>query len=248
MACIPAITLLPRRDEPNLLAMVKPFGARRPDPRLVPLAAAIPRRHTNRTPFTRTRIPRSLTDDLRRAAEAEQAWLPRLDTRQLDQLRELTHKAHHQQLADPAFLREWRHWTGRDAQSQDGVPHGSGGTSPAMDGGWALRDYGGQRPPSGDSAEHDDPFVVILGSFDDTTLDRLRTGQAMQRVLLTATAAGLEASFVSQPVEIAAIRAALRALLGRGLWPQIVLRLGHGTPASWTRRRPLADVLLTPGT
>ncbi len=68
----------------------------------------------------------------------------------------------------------------------------------------------------------------------------------MQRVLLTATAAGLDASFISQPVEVPAVRAELRRLLGGGLWPQIVLRVGRGTPVPWTPRRSLADVLLEP--
>lgn len=239
----PATTVLPRRDDPTLLAAVRPFAARRPDRRLVRLADAIPRRHTNRTPFEAAVIPDAVVAELRYAAEAEQAWLPRLDTHQLDRLRELVHESHHVHVSNPAFLAEWRHWTGRAADSRDGVPEYAAGAMPSNDDGWILRDFGSpRRGPVDDS----DPLVVVIGSFDDTRADRIRAGQAMQRVLLTATAAGLDASFISQPVEVPEVRGELRALLGGGLWPQIVLRLGRGAPVPWTPRRSLADVLLEP--
>ncbi|WP_370961629.1 hypothetical protein [Amycolatopsis sp. cg9] len=237
----PATTLFPRRDDPTLLAVVRPLGARRPDPRLIQLADAIPRRHTNRTPFAPGRVPASVVADLRHAAEVEQAWLPRLSAHQLEGLRELVHRGHRLQVSDPAFLAEWRHWTGRGPDSRDGVPAYAAGGTPSNNGGWVLRDFGsGPRGLPDDS----EPLVVVIGSFDDTRAERLRAGQAMQRVLLTATAAGLDASFISQPVEVPAVRAELRQLLGGGLWPQIVLRLGRGEPVPWTPRRPLADVLV----
>jgi nitroreductase len=240
----PATTLLPRRDNPTLLAVVRPFAARKPGRRLVRLADAIPRRHTNRIPFETAVIPDTVVAELRHAAEAEQAWLPRLDANQLDRLRDLVHKSHHAQVTDPAFLAEWRHWTARPQDSRDGVPEDvpdAAGAMPSED--WILRDSGSPRRGLVDDSG---PLVVVVGSFDDKQADRLRAGQAMQRVLLTATAAGFDASFVSQPVEVPAVRAELRTLLGGGLWPQVVLRFGHGTPAPWMPRRSLDDVLLEP--
>jgi nitroreductase len=239
----PATTLLPRRDDPTLLALVRPFAARRPDPRLVHLADAIPRRHTNRTPFETAVIPASVVAELRHAAEVEQAWLPRLAAPQLESLRELVHKGHQVQISDPAFLAEWRYWTARAPGSRDGVPEYAAGATPSDNSGWVLRDFGTRRR---DRADHSEPLVVVIGSFTDTRTDRLRAGQAMQRVLLTATAAGLDASFISQPVEVPAVRTELRQLLGGGLWPQIVLRVGRGAPAPWTPRRSLEDVLIEP--
>ncbi|MFF1607534.1 Acg family FMN-binding oxidoreductase [Amycolatopsis sp. NPDC058278] len=237
----PATTLLPRRDTPTLLAVVRPFAARKPDRRLVRLADAVPRRHTNRTPFEAAVIPDTVVAELRHAAEAEQAWLPRLDANQLDRLRDLVHQGHHAQVADPAFLAEWRHWTTRPRDSRDGVPEHAAGAMPPEE--WILGNSGSPRRGLVDDS---DPLVVVLGSFDDKQADRIRAGQAMQRVLLTATAAGFDASFISQPVEVPAVRVQLRTLLGGGLWPQVVLRLGRGTPVPWTPRRSLDEVLLKP--
>ncbi|WP_410643585.1 Acg family FMN-binding oxidoreductase [Amycolatopsis sp. lyj-346] len=239
----PATTPLPRRDNPTLLAVVRPFAARKPDRRLVRLADAIPRRRTNRIPFEAAVIPDTVVAELRHAAEAEQAWLPRLDPNQLDRLRNLVHKSHHAQVTDPAFLAERRHWTARPQDSCDGVPEYAAGWMVPEGGDWPLRDFGSpRRGPVDDS----DPLVVVVGSFDDKQTDRIRAGQAMQRVLLTATAAGFDASFVSPPVEVPAVRAELRTLLGGGLWPQVVLRFGRGTPVPWTPRRSLDEVLLEP--
>jgi hypothetical protein len=67
----------------------------------------------------------------------------------------------------------------------------------------------------------------------------------MQRVLVTATAIGLSTSFLSQPVEVPATRAALRTLLEMRGHPQTVLRVGYGYPAARTPRRPVAAVTTT---
>jgi len=64
----------------------------------------------------------------------------------------------------------------------------------------------------------------------------------MQRVLLTATASGLSASFVAQPIAVESSRTVLRTLLGGRDHPQAVLRLGYGLPGPGTPRRPVTAV------
>ncbi|WP_406630987.1 Acg family FMN-binding oxidoreductase [Amycolatopsis sp. WGS_07] len=236
----PATSFFPRRGDPDLLALVRPRGTAATDRKLASLAAAISRRHTNRTPFTAKPVPAGAMGALRHAAEVEHAWLPRLGPEQLAGLKELIRESHRLQTADPAFLAEWQRWTGRGRGKRDGVPFAAGGAVTADDT-WVLRDYGG-----GTRAPGAAPMVVVIGTFADQPIDRLRAGQAMQRVLLTATARGIDASFISQPVEVPATRARLRDLLGGGLWPQIVLRLGYGAPVPRTPRRALEDILVTP--
>lgn len=88
------------------------------------------------------------------------------------------------------------------------------------------------------------PLVAVLGTAEDTPLDQVRAGLALQRVLLAATADGLAASMVSQPVELPATREQLRLALGQQGPPQMVLRIGYGTaPAFPTPRRDVADVI-----
>ena len=90
-----------------------------------------------------------------------------------------------------------------------------------------------------------DRLVVVIGSLHDTALGRFQSGQAMQRVLLTATAAGLSAALSSQPMAAPATRRELRQLLGGGLWPQIMLRLGHGAAVKSLARTPLEDIVIS---
>jgi hypothetical protein len=101
-------------------------------------------------------------------------------------------------------------------------------------------------PGGGDDLDVEpDRLVVVIGSLHDTALARLQAGQAMQRVLLTATAAGLSASLSSQAMAVPATRRELRQLLGGGLWPQIMLRLGHGTAVLPLTRTRLEDVVVS---
>jgi hypothetical protein len=88
-----------------------------------------------------------------------------------------------------------------------------------------------------------EPLVAILGTAGDRPHDQLIAGQALQRVLLTVTDAGLACSMISQPIEVPAARDQLRRSLGRSGMPQMALRIGFGRPGSPSRRRPLEDVL-----
>ena len=68
----------------------------------------------------------------------------------------------------------------------------------------------------------------------------------MQRVLLTATNLGMAASFLSQLIEVKAVRRQVSDLLGGQVHPQVVLRIGFGGPVSATPRRSVQDCLLQP--
>ncbi|GAA4880764.1 Acg family FMN-binding oxidoreductase [Actinomycetospora straminea] len=206
------------------------------------LATAIPRRHTDRHPFDGRPLPAALRDQLARAAGRESCRLVFLtDARQRRELRELTARAHRQQRADPAFVAEWERWIGHPAREDDGLPREHAQRAPRADSAWRPRDFGDAvadtdrtAPPTGSG---DDPTVAVVLSYDDGPLAHLRAGAAMQQVLLTATAHGVGSSFVAPPLEVAAVRDEVRALLGGVLWPQVVLRLGWGRPVHPTPRR-----------
>jgi nitroreductase len=243
MGALPDVRILPDRLRPDLLATVRPAGRRTPTPLDQALARAIPRRRTNRRPFADGAVPPPIRHELRLAAEAERAWLAILEPAQLPLLRVLVRRAHATQLADPEFLAEWAHWTGRVEPTPDGVPARNSGPLPEPQDRWTVRDFSGgqarERLPGKDFES--DPLIAVIGSFQDGPTAWLQAGQAMQRVLLTATAAGLAASFVSQVVEVPATRRDLRTLIGGAVWPQTVLRIGYGSPVPATPRRDIYD-------
>jgi hypothetical protein len=86
----------------------------------------------------------------------------------------------------------------------------------------------------------------VLTSHASGPPAEVQVGQALQRVLLTATAEGLTVSFLSQVVEVAETREALRRLIRATRPPQVVLRIGRGWPVGATPRRRVADLLADP--
>lgn len=87
--------------------------------------------------------------------------------------------------------------------------------------------------------------MAVLGSPGDSATDQIAAGQALERVLLAATAAGLAVSMLSQPIEVPSAREQLRLALGRYGTPQMVLRIGSGQPGFPTPRRPVREVIDT---
>ena len=221
--------LVPDPERPELVAVVRVTGRRSPTNEHLALAAAIDRRATSRGPFTDRPVSPAHRLALAGAAHGEQACLAQLDTAAaLDVFAALVRDADHCQEESPEFHRELRRWTEFDDDRDDGVPRSAGGPRPV----------GGAPPTS--PRRH--PFVAILATSGDTARDHVRAGMALQAVLLTATAAGLSTSFLSQPVETLHTRKALRSLLPEPGHPQTVLCAGYGHPAVLTHRRPVAAV------
>ncbi|MHA6793986.1 hypothetical protein ACVGVM_10830 [Pseudonocardia bannensis] len=86
------------------------------------------------------------------------------------------------------------------------------------------------------------PVAVTIGGFDDRPVTQLQAGQAMRRVELTAAALGLTAAGLAVPVEDPEVRRTLTGLVGPGLYPQVVLRVGAGDPVD-TRPVPVGSAV-----
>lgn len=91
-------------------------------------------------------------------------------------------------------------------------------------------------------------MVLALGTKDDGPLARLRAGEATSLMLLTATALGLASCPVTEPLEIAETREAVKEdVFGDSGFPQMLLRIGwapvNADPLPSTPRRPLSDVV-----
>ncbi|MET8764267.1 nitroreductase family protein [Lentzea sp. NPDC004782] len=240
----PLVTVLPGQDAPGALAVVRRGGTLKIDDEHRALLKAVPHRRTNRKPFLEATVDPRQRHALVRAAELERSWLHVVTTREdRAQLKKLVQRAHEIQLHDEAVQAELAAFTGHRPGATDGVPPASAGVRPAMQDEWVFRDFQGPERQPGKDYESD-PLVVVLCSFYDGPLGDLQAGQALQRVLLTATTHGLSASFLSQPVEVRRIREDLRRALGGLLVPQTVLRLGFSTPVPPTPRRSVAELMI----
>jgi len=90
------------------------------------------------------------------------------------------------------------------------------------------------------------PLLAVLSTSGDTPGDWLAAGQALQHVLLEGVYRGLQASYLNQPIQVAALRPKLQQLTGRPGDAQLLLRLGSPTKAlPAAPRRPVSDVIVT---
>ena len=88
------------------------------------------------------------------------------------------------------------------------------------------------------------PTIAVLYTREDTPHEWLRGGQALERVLLTATVRGLASTIMTQPVEVPHLRALLEDG-SDGYAAQAVLRFGYGPFSAASPRRPLDEVVVT---
>ena len=86
--------------------------------------------------------------------------------------------------------------------------------------------------------------MAILTTNVDQPVDWVNAGQALQRVLLGASACGVAAALHSQPLELPPLREVIRTQLSDRAHPQMVLRLGTTGQAVVSIRRPVEEVLL----
>ena len=241
----PLVTIFPDRDRPQLLATVRHGGGKPATPQQRRLLRAVPLRRTNRNPFVDEPVSRPEQAALRRAALDESGWLHIIDDpRRRPALREIAARAHRAQMNDPAFRAEFARWTGRTDDQDDGVPAAAGSPAEPQDR-WVLRDYtGGTRPGRVPGKDFEtEPLIAVLTAHLIGPPAEIQAGQALQRVLLTATADGLATSFLSHVVEVPQAREELRRLISGTRPPQVVLRIGRGWPVPPTGRRAPEDMI-----
>jgi hypothetical protein len=242
----PAVRRLPDPARPTLLASIE-VGVEPVDRAVGALDPVIGLRQTNRRRFASGEVPPEVVNTLVSAAEREGAILDPVDLEDDRMaLARLVQRADSLEIADPAYRAELRAWTTTDPDRRDGVralvvPHVDGTAGDEV----PIRDFDSQGKGGlpAETRSGRDQCLLILGTTTDRPEAWLRAGEALERVWLEATRAGYVASLFSQPVEVAAVRAQLRADLRLSMQPHMVIRVGRApvTPAS--RRRHVADVL-----
>ncbi|MET8225946.1 Acg family FMN-binding oxidoreductase [Streptomyces sp. NPDC004082] len=241
--------LLPEGQDAPLLAAVRlaePDG-HSPEDGPARLYPVIGQRHTSRHPFADKDVPEEVRAALRGAAAREGAKLMFPGDWHTETVLDLVHDAESRDVMTSGADEDLVRWTRRGPEADlavDGVPEYAFGPR-KWTGKAPVRDFAGRRPVAdrGTLSFERVPHLALLSTHGDAPADWLRAGQALERVLLEATLAGLATSLTSHALEDRELRLLARDP-GEGTGHvQMVVRLGYGPGGPVTPRRPVADVL-----
>lgn len=247
---------VPNSSDPGRLAAVE-FVPRVPSEEDIALAAAIPRRHTDRRRFSSWPVPQGHLDLMvRRAAEAGALLIPVTDRFTRHQLTRAIDEAARLQRDRPGYQAEVAAWSGRSRVAQDGILAGSAPAIQQTHGDTTMRSF-----PSGTLADaetgHGEPDggqLLVLATPADDPVSMLRAGEAASVAMLTATDLGMATCPLSQALEVADTRALIHdQILDAAAHPHLILRTGWLPVAApqppQSPRRPTSDTIgYLPGT
>jgi len=245
-----AVATFPDPDDPDLLARIHMGKSRSASAQEQALFDAIGKRHTNRQAFEQRAVPEDVLITLQQAAHAEGAWLYLVQGEEnRTALVGLIALGDRMQWADKHFRRELAAWA-RPSRNQrrDGIP-GSALSFVSLLSQAGLRtgrtfDLGNGQAANDLQLATGSPVLTVLGTDVDTVYDWLMAGQALARVLLSARAQEIWASFLNQPIEVPELRPMLHKIIERAGFPQLLLRMGYGPEVPPTPRRSVSEVLL----
>ncbi|WP_280449996.1 Acg family FMN-binding oxidoreductase [Nocardia brasiliensis] len=235
---------LPNPDEPNHLAAIE-LVAHRPTAQDVELSAAISRRRSDRRQFSSWPIPVGYFGLLIERAAGLGVLVRRATDRSRERLLEAMRIAAAEHALDPDYRFELANWSGRHG-SADGVPARST-PRPRPDAEVPARDF--TEPQLLDQARMPDTAdLLVLATSADDRVSRLRAGEAMSAVLLTAANIGLATCPLSEPLELPLLRNRVRLeVLDDSAYAQVVIRVGWAPTSAdalpITPRRAIDEVV-----
>jgi hypothetical protein len=223
-----------RPEESRSVALITASERGTTDGSLAELFRSIPKRHTNRALFDGEPLgPSALSavcEVTERFADTFCFILPNERNRAVGMI----DQAGRTRTAQQAFRADLARWVrANDGQSADGFSADSLGIPQLFSSGaaWFLRqfDFGEwQAPRDRRLAESASALLLVTGEDDRVSL--IRTGEALEILLLTITASGLQYSFLNHPVAMESMREQLRTLAGASGLPQLIVRIGFGPP------------------
>jgi Nitroreductase family len=252
---IPRTRLLPDPAQPTLVAQVSWQERAGADDFERWLSGHVLTRRTHRGAFDPAPLPPDLLAALCAAASREGAALRIMaDDGRRATLAAAVQTAENELRHDGDRLRELASWTpAPGSPRRDGVPATSyparaERTEPYFPGRDFARWHGWGVPPLSSASAHRAAGVAgLLTTAADRPADWVRSGQALQRILLTASARGAAVALHSQPLELPWLREFVRVQLADGGYPHLVLRIGLVAQAAVSVRRDLGDVLFPAG-
>lgn len=258
---------LPDDKDTTLLAEIRLAPSDTPVSELdLRLRDAIPSRRTFRGAFEDRPLADELLRDLADAARVERAQSSFAVEGQVKRrVADLVGQAERIHLGDTAFRNELRDWLHkRLGENQDALREvytrmGSAtGRTPescdrpdqfTMTAAATARQFatGEAAAVSQRTQAEASPVIALLATPEDTARSWLAAGQALQHMLLVATIAGVSASYLNPPIELAELRPKVAEALAIKGQPQVLLRLGHAPSISPTPRRPVGEVVSPSG-
>jgi len=241
----PRVWPLPHPElDPAAIAAVQAEPGRPPAFAEREMYEAIWRRHTSREPFTSEPISEPVREALEQAARFEFTTLRMLNSSEAAMVLDMAAKASAELADDVDHRIELQQWIATNSRD-DGIPADALPSRPSREPAPVRGDLTAATPaairPAADYEEC--PQLAVLTTEYDEPADWIRGGQALQRVLLTATARDLSASFLYQSIELRDMRGESAPAWPWQENPQIVIRFGYGKLQPGTPRRPFEDVL-----
>ena len=239
-----------QKEAPDVLARVSLGRRRRATREEHELFHAILRRRTNRQAFDARAVPALQLSTLKGIARRAGMWFQVVQGEEVRQaVADLIMTGDRLQWADKQFRQELAQWVRPEGpESHDGLPgyaHAKGTFASSVSP-FVVRTF---NMGTGEAAKDrqlaaGSPVLAVLGTSGDSWREWFSAGQAVEKILLRACAAGIWSSFLNQPIEVPSLRTALREFLGRSDFPQVVLRMGYGPDVPPTPRRSVSEVLL----
>jgi hypothetical protein len=248
---VPETRILPDPADPLLIARFRWRRQAKPDVAEERLFDQVTRRRTHRGGFQPEPPDPGLIQALRQDAASHGAALRVACTDEARAvLAEITEMAENVERLDTTYVRELAAWarppgaTRLDGVAASSYPARPEVTRPYFPG----RDFAAGRGWGLPSSSPISParftgLVCLLTTPTDDPVAWVNAGQALQRVLLRSATSGVAAALHSQPVEVDWLREAIRAQVGDGSYPQLLLRLGNALQAAVSYRRPPESVL-----
>ena len=252
---IPQTSVLPDPGQPLLVARVNWDRGAACTELEQALFGQVRQRRTHRGGFDLVPLPPGLLATLREGAARHRAMLRIVaDDGRRAMLAAAVAEAERAERLDSERARELARWApAPGSAATDGVPPASyparaEHTDPDFPGRDFAHGRGWGLPPLSTAPWPRSAGVAgLLTTADDCQVDWINAGQALQRILLTASTVGVAAGLHTQPLELDWLRESIRTRLSDGAYPQMVLRFGAVIQAAASVRRPPDDVLSASG-
>jgi hypothetical protein len=236
----------------HLVRIIVADGAQ-PDDSETALFNAIKSRRTDRSAYFMEELPDDLIPKCRDIVESVGVSVQFFeDGTSVETIAGLVAEGDRVQFDDPSFLRELASWVHSSRLgSRDGKSVTSLGVldilTPAAR--FVIRTFDlGDNVTAADAKKilGRSPALALLASNSDTVDDWLNIGRALAKMLLKFTSVGYSASYLNQPIQVAALRLKLVEASGVAGYPQVLLRVGRSDEnPEPSARRKVSDVILT---